>query len=232
VQAHQCDALLVDLRGHGDSPALEPPHTIQACADDIRDIVPGLDLANIQRVVGHSLGGKVALAYCAQEPAVKQCVVLDSPPGVHVEVGGGDSATRLLSILPQLAVESKAQIVRDLQHVHGFSPMVANWMTTNLSGTRERPWVFDRATVQALFVSYAQLDLFASLETMPTDEVRFIRAEKNKAWTPDVLARFAALRNPRVKLVLARGCGHWLHAEKPAYVRALVDDDDAVAAAT
>ena len=52
-------AALVDLRLHGASPAFNPPHTVAACADDLRDLIARADgwPAPADVVVGHSFGG-------------------------------------------------------------------------------------------------------------------------------------------------------------------------------
>src|SRR5690349_9404578 len=51
--------LLVDLRQHGRSDRGDPPHTIAACAEDLRAL---FDEYPIEAIAGHSFGGKVVLA--------------------------------------------------------------------------------------------------------------------------------------------------------------------------
>ena len=73
--------VLVDLRNHGDAPAASPPHTLHACADDLRRLMDHLGLRP-DVVMGHSFGGKVALAYGEQYPDhVDEIWVLDATPG-------------------------------------------------------------------------------------------------------------------------------------------------------
>jgi pimeloyl-ACP methyl ester carboxylesterase len=55
-------ALLVDHRGHGASEAGAPPHTLHACAADVKELLRSLNL-RCDMLCGHSYGGKVALAY-------------------------------------------------------------------------------------------------------------------------------------------------------------------------
>src|SRR5690606_28024263 len=72
--------LLVDLRLHGRSLEAPPPHTLQACAADLARLAEH-DKALPAAVIGHSLGGKVALAYAErQPPELRQVWVLDSYP--------------------------------------------------------------------------------------------------------------------------------------------------------
>ncbi len=63
-------ALLVDLRLHGDSPALDPPHTVEAAAADVRAVIEAESSngAPVRALLGHSFGGKVTLAVAATPP--------------------------------------------------------------------------------------------------------------------------------------------------------------------
>jgi pimeloyl-ACP methyl ester carboxylesterase len=62
--------VLVDQRNHGSSsllPGLHPPHSIEASARDIVQLFRSRFGGRAPSVVlGHSLGGKVALEYLAQ----------------------------------------------------------------------------------------------------------------------------------------------------------------------
>ena len=55
-------ALLVDHRGHGASEPGAPPHTLEACAADVHELLRSLNLKP-DILCGHSFGGKIALAY-------------------------------------------------------------------------------------------------------------------------------------------------------------------------
>ena len=71
-----------DLLGHGDSPVLGDPaeYTRDRTLVDVDDIIA--DLAAPPVLVGHSLGGYLALAYAATRPdAVRGVVVLNTGPG-------------------------------------------------------------------------------------------------------------------------------------------------------
>jgi pimeloyl-ACP methyl ester carboxylesterase len=71
-----------DLLGHGDSPVPDDPaeYTRDRTLVDLDDIVA--DLAAPPVLVGHSLGGYLALAYAATRPdAARAVVVLNTGPG-------------------------------------------------------------------------------------------------------------------------------------------------------
>jgi pimeloyl-ACP methyl ester carboxylesterase len=75
----------VDLRGHGDSDAPRQRYTIQALANDVGWLCEQLEVER-PVVVGHSLGGLVALELAAARPdLIRGAVLIDS-----VLLAGGD----------------------------------------------------------------------------------------------------------------------------------------------
>lgn len=72
----------LDLLGHGQSPLLDDPaeYTRDRALDDLDDVLADLDSPAV--LVGHSLGGYLALAHAATRPgAVRGVVVLNTGPG-------------------------------------------------------------------------------------------------------------------------------------------------------
>jgi pimeloyl-ACP methyl ester carboxylesterase len=74
--------IAIDLLGHGDSPVPDDPaaYTRDAALSDIDDVIATLDEPPV--LVGHSLGGYLALAHAATRPgATRAIVVLNTGPG-------------------------------------------------------------------------------------------------------------------------------------------------------
>ena len=69
----------LDQRGHGDSQWAEPPaYSYQRYASDLAEVAEKLDLRNFV-LIGHSMGGMVALLYAATFPGrVSRLVLVDS----------------------------------------------------------------------------------------------------------------------------------------------------------
>jgi pimeloyl-ACP methyl ester carboxylesterase len=69
----------LDQRGHGDSAWVQPPaYTYEDYASDLAEVVERLDLRDFV-LVGHSMGGMVALVYAATHPGrVARLVVVDT----------------------------------------------------------------------------------------------------------------------------------------------------------
>ena len=63
---------LIDLRCHGRSPTLRPPHTVESCANDLLDLMK--DVGTPHAIIGHSFGGKVVLSV-AQQINLQTCLV-------------------------------------------------------------------------------------------------------------------------------------------------------------
>lgn len=71
---HRC--LLMDLRGHGRSPH-GGPYTLEDMADDVAETLADAGIGSTA-VLGHSLGGKVAMALALRHPAlVERLIVAD-----------------------------------------------------------------------------------------------------------------------------------------------------------
>ena len=72
--------LCIDLLGHGKNPTIAPIHTMEMMADEVKAV---LDYENITQctLVGHSMGGYVALAFAERFPKnVEGLVLLNSTP--------------------------------------------------------------------------------------------------------------------------------------------------------
>lgn len=77
------NAHALDLRGHGESGGTVEGATMQDYVDDVHAAVTGLELDN-PVIVGHSMGGLVALDYSAQHGS-KATVAMDSSPPIEVQ---------------------------------------------------------------------------------------------------------------------------------------------------
>jgi len=67
-----------DLRGFGQSDAPDTGYALSDYADDVAHLICRLDLAHYA-LVGHSMGGKVALALAARHPPGLEALVLVAP---------------------------------------------------------------------------------------------------------------------------------------------------------
>ncbi len=69
------DVIALDLRGHGDSSHPEPPdYRFEAYVADIAGLVAALGWRDFD-LVGHSMGGYIALSYASTQPSALRAVV-------------------------------------------------------------------------------------------------------------------------------------------------------------
>lgn len=219
-------AVLCDLRNHGESHGAPPPHTLDACADDVTQTIDKADV-----VVGHSFGGKVALAL-AKRAWPQETWVLDCPPGPRT-FGGADPSeiARVLEAIRgvHVPIASRAALVDALRGV-GLSDPLAKWMTTNL---RPAPapaaegfvWKFALDAIPEMLASFGAMDAWDVVEAEAAQRGRvvMVRAGRSDRWSADDVARLtrAAARGSVVEHVM-QNAGHWLHTDDPATLLALL----------
>ena len=156
-------AALVDLRLHGASPAFDPPHTVAACADDVRDLIAHADgwPAPADAVVGHSFGGKVALSLLADGPAppLSQVWIVDSTPAPGEPDGTAWRMLGLARSLPQ-RVATRAEAIEGLL-AGGIDADTAAWMASNLRRESDGlVWALDWDAMEALLRDFFVRDLW------------------------------------------------------------------------
>jgi pimeloyl-ACP methyl ester carboxylesterase len=120
--------VLVDLRLHGRSEDGEPPHTIAACAADVRALAE--TVGGVAALAGHSLGGKVMLA-ARQLVAPLQTWMLDSSPACRpdAESDADNSVVRVMRDLESLprTWDRRDQLVTALL-ARGHDVALAQWL--------------------------------------------------------------------------------------------------------
>lgn len=86
--------IVPDLPGFGDSQPIKEP-TVEAVAKIIAELIHKLDLQNYI-LIGHSMGGKVALAFAANQPSGLRSLILLAPSPPTPEPIKSSERSRLL----------------------------------------------------------------------------------------------------------------------------------------
>jgi esterase len=208
--------VLVDLRQHGRSEPGEPPHTIAACADDVRALVG--ELGGVRAIAGHSFGGKVALATRSRAD-VDQIWVLDASPSARPGAAADPENTvlRVLELMERLprTWTSRDDFVAAVV-AEGHDAGLARWLAMNLvpdgGGFALR---LDLAALREMLADYYATDLWAVLEA-PGSEVHVAVAARSSTVSAADRGRLAAA--PSHVQVHDVAAGHWLHIDAPAIV--------------
>jgi esterase len=212
---------LVDLPYHGESGPGRHGDTVAGLASDLDDWLVARGISP-DVVLGHSYGGKVALAYGRYaRSSPLQLWIVDSTPEVKPPSGSAWDMLALARRLPP-RFESREAAVSSIRAA-GYSTAVAQWMATNL--TREDGafvWRLDFDAMERLLLDFFSTDLWDVVETPPADvAVHFIKASESSAISPDAVRRIESARSAAVHLHHLEG-GHWIHAESPDVVSALL----------
>ncbi len=201
--------LAPDLRGFGKSPAPGEDwthHTVDKMADDIAGLVGRLELERFI-VVGHSMGGKVALALAARQPAGLVGLALVSPSPPTPEPMKATERSRLLSgygdaaamkkTLRQITARPLSDATRDAAIADNLRASEPAWRAWLDHGSRE--------------------DISARVPRIKVP-VRVVVGAKDKAITgelvtPEILARVSG---PEALLKSVPDVGHLLPLEAPS----------------
>lgn len=214
--------VLVDLRHHGRSQGLPPPNTLEACVQDLRDLAASLG-SEPEVVIGHSFGGKVALAYArdygAAPSALQEVWTLDSNPGAQ-EPSPDHEVLRVLTALRSTPgpFATRDEAVRALRDDRGLSSGLAQWLTTNLERRDEAyVWRFDLDAIAELLEDYFRQDLWPYLEgSRGAPWHHLVVAERSDRWTGSMRERVRSLpREASVTLHELPDAGHWVHVDNP-----------------
>ena len=212
-------AILVDLRGHGDSLEVTAPHTLRAAATDVAELERSLGTP-VRGALGHSFGGKVALEWLrkreGQQTEVWTIDSSPSPSGADRDSTATAEVIRTLEALPR-EWASRDAFVAGLVEA-GQAPPIAQWLAMNLRRTVTGARTFgpDLGVIRDLVEDYARTDSWDIVEALPEactlDMVIGGRSEVFSALDRARAEQLAA-RNSEISVHLVERAGHWIHVD-------------------
>lgn len=195
----------VDMRNHGASP-FSGVHTYEAMAQDLADVITAQ--GGPQDVLGHSMGGKAAMALALRVPnLVRRLVVADIAPVAygHSQQGMIDAmrAVDLAAITRRSDADGAlAQSIPD--------PGVRAFLLQSLD-VKARKWRLNLDTLEA---EMAKILSFPELPGVFEGPTLFLSGALSPYVLPEHRAQIRRLF-PKARFAKITGAGHWLHAEKP-----------------
>ena len=215
--AEQHTVTTVDLRNHGASPWADSMGYLEM-ADDVRRLIERLQLLR-PAVMGHSMGGKTAMALALMYPElVGRLIVVDIAP-----VGYADTLTpfaQAMSSVDVITAASRTEVQRRLSPLLP-DPSIAPFLVQNLVSRNDHfDWRINLAAITAAMAGLSDFPsaLHGLLFKRP---VTAIVGERSDYVVPRDATPFAPMFT-RVAVEVIAGAGHWVHADQPqAFVRAV-----------
>jgi esterase len=215
------EALLVDLRMHGDSQKLPPPHTLATAAADVGTLIARPGPTPVRAVIGHSFGGKLAIRLLETGvPAeLRQVWVLDASPAARAERAPDDVIGRVLAALGELppAVPTRSAFIAHLID-RGVDRSIAQWLAKNLvrdeQGLR---FAMELPAIAALLADHDRSDFWRVVEHPPLDvRLCFVLGGRSRSISNAARERLHALAERGViDVFVLPEAGHWLHTDDP-----------------
>lgn len=219
-------ALLVDLPDHGHSPwsgAFSYRAYAQRVIDTLETVAPGEPWA----IVGHSLGGKVAMMAALMRPhLVSQLAVVDIAPKHY---GDLDRFVRYVEVMQDFPVEEAPPQRRDAEELfEEDDPIIKAFLLQNLYRS---PLGWQWRNNLDLVAADAALGAGSAIAGFPlgVDDVisgAIAPYRKPTLWLVSPTSGYVTARDdsvmrtffPKTVKVTVKGAGHWVHADSPEVV--------------
>ncbi len=210
---------VLDLRNHGRS-LQDPVFDYEAMSHDLHDFIQEHHIPH-PHIIGHSMGGKVAMYFAGryQPEPFDKLVVVDIAPKYY-PVHHRSILDALQSVdLPSLQSRQQAdeQLAKSILEVD-----VRQFLLKNLYRTEEGTFAW-RFNLQVLDDQIENVGDALPEHFHSERPALFIRGERSRYIKdedmPLILTHF-----PNARLETIAEAGHWVHAEKPGELLAMVQD--------
>ena len=209
----------VDLRNHGRS-FHSPEHTYALMAQDVLELFDYLQLDPDTTIMGHSMGGKVAMRFALDHPArLAKLIVVDIAPRFSDMAHQDDIVAGLQSVDFTTCTNRQEADAALAKYVPNFG--TRQFLLKNLYRKEDNTFGW-RINLQVLAAQLAAIgeETIGSAPFMKP--ALFIRGGKSDYITAeDKLTSIPALF-PNSQVATVVDAGHWLHAEKPDEVFEMV----------
>ena len=206
---------LVDLPNHGRS--LWTDHfSYPEMADQVAELFESLDDGEPCAVVGHSMGGKVAMVLALRHPAlVERLCVVDVAPVATTQISNFETFVRGLRSIDLGNLADRESASAQLEP-YVPEPGVRSFLLQNLRRDHgsDLGWRW-QMNLELLGDHLPEMGSWPELDVPPyTGPVLWLAGADSRYIRPEYAAAMRALF-PRVQLVRIKGAGHWVHSDQP-----------------
>jgi len=176
----------VDFRGHGQSSVPVSFFTLQNLADDVSILIGHLGISDVV-LVGHSLGGMVAMETARFLPAVKGLVLVEGWTSLSASHAFGHE--HFYGNLPEEAIQKIKEKFNAVQL---------------------------RCTAEIWGKLWKSVESFDAFSFLSTVRIPVFEVYGSKGRTEETREKLLVPENPAIQLVWVPETGHFSHYEKPA----------------
>lgn len=207
-----------DLRGHGQSPAPDGVYTMDEMADDVIELLDGLNIRQSVVIGGLSMGGYVALSIVLRHPdRVRGLMLMDTRAGADTPEsarGREETASTVIreksartvieTMIPRLFGKSTRA-----KHPQAIGPILASMEQTSVIGVA--------GALRGMAVRPDRREELGKI-TVPT----LVLVGEDDAITPALEARDMAAAIPNARFEVIPDAGHMAPYENPAAANAAI----------
>lgn len=207
--AEKFQVFIPDLRNHGHSPH-HPEMNYPLMAADVEKFFAGRKIESA-RVIGHSMGGKVAMQFALNfSPRVKKLVVVDMAPRaykrIHEPIFAALLALDLDSFQTRLQIEEA--LAPEIPSLN-----LRRFLLKNL-GRNDHGKFFWKMNVRGVADNYLRLGEVLAAEKPFTHPTLFIRGGLSEYVGPGDEVQIRKLF-PTAEIATIAAASHWVHADAP-----------------
>ena len=204
--------VMPDLRGFGNSDAITDPYSVNDAADEVLDLVSALKIEHFG-LVGHSMGGKIALVVAARQPPGLSRLVLLAPSPPTPEPMSASERASLLACQTSYAAARQAarKICGQRLPAALVQQVIDDRLRTSPAAWR---WWLASGSCESVQDGIAQINV----------PIQVLSGALDIDIPSAVIEREVMARMPLAHMRLLPGCGHLLPLEAPQAVAQAVWD--------
>lgn len=209
---NQFHVLATDLRNHGQSPHSEE-WNFKVMAEDVFELMQDKNIS-AAAVIGHSLGGKVAMQMAAMQPEkLSALVVVDMTPKKYPVVHGS-----IISALNEVKIETLSSrkeaeeiLSQKIKDIATLQFLLKNIYWNETASGKMLAWRFNLDVISKKIENGSEEIRFPETIDLPA---LLLRGEHSDYVTDEDLTDFKKtfLNSEAVTI---KNSGHWIHADQP-----------------